>query len=102
MRRQGSTGASGRPCAGSGFLALSIPGTGDPCRILRSLSLLPDWVKDAYLYEFAEPSLKLHPVFRMWELHEPWIAALDGIDEFQLIEALYWLHEFRRDLVPMD
>jgi len=33
------------------------------------------------------------------EVHEPWVAALDGIDEFQRIEVLYWLHEARRDLV---
>jgi tRNA (Thr-GGU) A37 N-methylase len=26
-------------------------------------------------------------------------VALDGIEEYQLIEVLYWLHESRRDLV---
>jgi tRNA-Thr(GGU) m(6)t(6)A37 methyltransferase TsaA len=32
-------------------------------------------------------------------VHEPWVAGLDGIDQFQQIEVLYWLHESRRDLV---
>jgi tRNA (adenine37-N6)-methyltransferase len=30
---------------------------------------------------------------------EPWVAALDGIEDFERIEVLYWLHESRRDLV---
>jgi len=33
------------------------------------------------------------------EVFEPWIAALDGIAEFERLEVLYWLHESRRDLV---
>ena len=33
------------------------------------------------------------------EVFEPWIAALDGIGEFQRLEVLYWLHLSRRDLV---
>jgi tRNA-Thr(GGU) m(6)t(6)A37 methyltransferase TsaA len=33
------------------------------------------------------------------ELFEPWIAALDGIEAFERLEVLYWLHESRRDLV---
>src|SRR5215468_12561571 len=33
------------------------------------------------------------------EVLEPWTAALDGIDEFERLEVLYWLHESRRDLV---
>jgi tRNA (Thr-GGU) A37 N-methylase len=28
-----------------------------------------------------------------------WVAALDGITEYQRIEVLYWLHLSRRDLV---
>jgi tRNA-Thr(GGU) m(6)t(6)A37 methyltransferase TsaA len=38
------------------------------------------------------------PVCRI-EVNEPWVAALDGIDAFERIEVLYWLHESRRDLV---
>lgn len=33
------------------------------------------------------------------ELFEPWAAALDGIEAYERIEVLYWLHESRRDLV---
>lgn len=33
------------------------------------------------------------------ELVEPWGAALDGIEAFERLEVLYWLHESRRDLV---
>ena len=38
------------------------------------------------------------PICRI-ELFEPWVAALDGIEAFERIEVLYWLHESRRDLV---
>lgn len=33
------------------------------------------------------------------EVFDPWVAALDGIAEFERLEVLYWLHESRRDLV---
>ena len=33
------------------------------------------------------------------ELFEPWVAALDGIAEYERLEVLYWLHQSRRDLV---
>ncbi|HUB95206.1 MAG TPA: tRNA (N6-threonylcarbamoyladenosine(37)-N6)-methyltransferase TrmO [Stellaceae bacterium] len=33
------------------------------------------------------------------EVNELWEAALDGIEAFERIEVLYWLHESRRDLV---
>lgn len=33
------------------------------------------------------------------EVFEPWVAALDGIGEFDRLEVLYWLHQSRRDLV---
>jgi tRNA-Thr(GGU) m(6)t(6)A37 methyltransferase TsaA len=33
------------------------------------------------------------------EVFEPWVAALEGIESFERIEALYWLHRSRRDLV---
>lgn len=38
------------------------------------------------------------PVCRI-ELHEPWVAALDGIEAFQELEVIYWMHLSRRDLV---
>lgn len=33
------------------------------------------------------------------EIFEPWVAALEGIDQFARLEVLYWLHLSRRDLV---
>jgi tRNA-Thr(GGU) m(6)t(6)A37 methyltransferase TsaA len=33
------------------------------------------------------------------EVYQPWVAALDGITEYERLEVLYWLHESRRDLV---
>ena len=38
------------------------------------------------------------PVCRI-EVSEPWVPALDGIEDFERIEVLYWLHQARRDLV---
>ena len=33
------------------------------------------------------------------EIFEPWVAALAGIERFERLEVLYWLHQSRRDLV---
>ena len=33
------------------------------------------------------------------EVFEPWVAALDSLDQFDRVEVLYWLHLSRRDLV---
>lgn len=33
------------------------------------------------------------------ELSESWVAGLDGIEAFERLEVLYWLHQSRRDLV---
>ena len=33
------------------------------------------------------------------EVDEPWREALDGLAAYPLIEALYWMHRARRDLV---
>jgi len=41
------------------------------------------------------------PICRI-EVREPWTAALDGIEDFERIEVLYWLHESRRDLVRQN
>jgi tRNA-Thr(GGU) m(6)t(6)A37 methyltransferase TsaA len=38
------------------------------------------------------------PICRI-EIREPWVAALDGIEAFERLEVLYWLHDSRRDLV---
>ncbi len=33
------------------------------------------------------------------EVFEPWIAALDGLQQYERVEVIYWLHLSRRDLV---
>jgi len=33
------------------------------------------------------------------EVFEPWVAALDGLQHYERIEVIYWLHLSRRDLV---
>jgi tRNA-Thr(GGU) m(6)t(6)A37 methyltransferase TsaA len=33
------------------------------------------------------------------ELFEPWVPALDGLESYERIEVIYWLHLSRRDLV---
>ncbi|MGO4285041.1 tRNA (N6-threonylcarbamoyladenosine(37)-N6)-methyltransferase TrmO [Bosea sp. TAB14] len=38
------------------------------------------------------------PICRI-ELFAPWDQALDGIERFERLEVLYWLHRSRRDLV---
>src|SRR5262245_32633266 len=36
------------------------------------------------------------------EISEQWRQALDGIDQFERLEVLYWLHKARRDLVKQS
>lgn len=33
------------------------------------------------------------------EIFEPWVAALDGLQQYERVEVIYWLHLSRRDLV---
>jgi tRNA (adenine37-N6)-methyltransferase len=41
------------------------------------------------------------PVCRI-EVYEPWVAALKGLETFETIQVLYWLHQSRRDLVTQS
>jgi tRNA-Thr(GGU) m(6)t(6)A37 methyltransferase TsaA len=36
------------------------------------------------------------------ELEPPWDAALEGIEAYETLEVLYWLHRSRRDLVRQN
>lgn len=36
------------------------------------------------------------------EVFEPWGAALKGLEAFETVELLYWLHQSRRDLVVQN
>src|SRR5215467_2587197 len=38
------------------------------------------------------------PAYRI-EIFDPWVPALDGIEQYERLEVLYWLHLSRRDLV---
>jgi len=38
------------------------------------------------------------PVCRI-EIFEPWVPALKGIESYEHLEVIYWLHRSRRDLV---
>jgi tRNA-Thr(GGU) m(6)t(6)A37 methyltransferase TsaA len=38
------------------------------------------------------------PICRI-EIFEPWVPALKGLDRYQHVEVIYWLHQSRRDLV---
>lgn len=41
------------------------------------------------------------PVCRV-EIFEPWVAALQGIEAFEQLDIVYWLHLSRRDLVVQN
>jgi tRNA (adenine37-N6)-methyltransferase len=38
------------------------------------------------------------PVCRI-EIFEPWVPALQGLEQYSSVEVIYWLHLSRRDLV---
>jgi len=38
------------------------------------------------------------PVCRL-EIFEPWVPALQGLEQYSSVEVIYWLHLSRRDLV---
>ena len=38
------------------------------------------------------------PVCRL-EIFEPWVPALKGVDFYENLEVIYWLHQSRRNLV---
>jgi tRNA-Thr(GGU) m(6)t(6)A37 methyltransferase TsaA len=38
------------------------------------------------------------PICRI-EIFDPWVPALDGIEQYERLDVLYWLHLSRRDLV---
>jgi tRNA-Thr(GGU) m(6)t(6)A37 methyltransferase TsaA len=38
------------------------------------------------------------PICRI-EVFEPWVQALQGIENYESVEVLYWLHQSRRDIL---
>jgi len=53
------------------------------------------WASRAECQHYGVPD---GPICRI-EVSEPWVAGLDGIEAFERLEVLYWLHQSRRDLV---
>lgn len=41
------------------------------------------------------------PICRI-EIFDPWLEALDGVERYERLEVLYWLHLSRRDLVKQS
>lgn len=41
------------------------------------------------------------PVCRL-EIFDPWVPALQGIDLYESLEVIYWLHLSRRDLITQS
>ena len=41
------------------------------------------------------------PVCRL-EIFEPWVPAIKGVDFYENLEVIYWLHQSRRDLVTQS
>ncbi len=41
------------------------------------------------------------PICRI-EIHDPWKPALKGLDRYQRVEVLYWMHQARRDLLQQS
>ena len=41
------------------------------------------------------------PVCRL-EIFEPWVPAILGVDFYENLEVIYWLHQSRRDLVTQS
>ncbi|MCX2724532.1 tRNA (N6-threonylcarbamoyladenosine(37)-N6)-methyltransferase TrmO [Roseibium salinum] len=36
------------------------------------------------------------------EIFEPWVPALQGIEDYESVEVLYWLNKARRDLIVQN
>src|SRR4029079_4418315 len=48
--------------------------------------------------ERARPWRLDGPVCRL-KIFEPWVPAIKGVDFYESLEVIYWLHQSRRDLV---
>jgi tRNA (adenine37-N6)-methyltransferase len=75
-------------------IAVELPLTGDAELFFIGRIYTP-WTSR---FECPRQGRPDRPVCRI-EINERWQSALDGIDAFERIEVLYWLHESRRDLV---
>lgn len=75
-------------------VAVAWPDRTDACLVFVGVIRTP-WASRAECPHYGRPE---GPVCRI-EVSEPWVAALEGIEAFEQIEVLYWLHQARRDLI---
>jgi tRNA-Thr(GGU) m(6)t(6)A37 methyltransferase TsaA len=57
-------------------------------------------IRTPWTSRLATPRQGRHdgPVCRL-EIFEPWVPAIKGVDFYENLEVIYWLHQSRRDLV---
>jgi len=77
-----------------GEVAVPWPGAADACLVFIGRIETP-WKTRS---ECPRQGDERGPLCRI-VVFEPWTAALAGIERFARLEALYWLHLARRDLV---
>jgi tRNA-Thr(GGU) m(6)t(6)A37 methyltransferase TsaA len=75
-------------------MAVAWPGAGDAGLVFIGRIHTP-WTSRLDTPRQGRPD---GPVCRI-ELFEPWVPALRGVEAFERVEVLYWLHLSRRDLL---
>ena len=77
-----------------GEIAIDLPGTNDAGLVFIGRIRTP-WTS-----RLETPRQGRHdgPVCRL-EIAEPFVPAIKGVDYYEYLEVIYWLHRSRRDLV---
>jgi tRNA-Thr(GGU) m(6)t(6)A37 methyltransferase TsaA len=78
----------------SGELAVEMPGASDAGLVFIGTIRTPWKIRE------DTPRQGSHngPICRL-EIFEPWVPALKGVDFYNHLEVVYWLHHSRRNLV---
>jgi tRNA-Thr(GGU) m(6)t(6)A37 methyltransferase TsaA len=78
----------------SGELAVEMPGASDAGLVFIGTIRTPWKIRE------DTPRQGSHngPICRL-EIFEPWVPALKGVDFYNHLEVIYWLHHSRRNLV---
>jgi tRNA-Thr(GGU) m(6)t(6)A37 methyltransferase TsaA len=77
-----------------GELAVEMPRTGDANLVFIGRIRTP-WTSRE---DTPRQGSHSGPVCRL-EIFEPWVPALQGVDFYNHLEVIYWLHHSRRNLV---
>jgi tRNA-Thr(GGU) m(6)t(6)A37 methyltransferase TsaA len=77
-----------------GELAIEMPRTGDANLVFIGRIRTP-WTSRE---DTPRQGSHSGPVCRL-EIFEPWVPALKGVDFYNHLEVIYWLHHSRRNLV---